>query len=385
MKSATAFTGGKIVTPCGIIENGFCRVENGVITAVGEGHFEGGYDLEGRYLLPGFIDIHCHGGAGYDFMDATPAEAEEISRYHLLHGTTSLLATTMTDSYPAIIAALENCKKVMAGGRTTIFGVHLEGPWLSPAQCGAQAEKDMKEPDLLKLSEWLKDFPFIRRVSAAPELKGGLELGRFCRERGIVASVAHTDADFSLVEEAAENGYTLVTHLYSGMKGVTRKNAFRTAGAVEAGLYSDKLYAEIIGDGVHLPPELLRFIYKVKGADKLCLITDAMRASGLEEGSRSVLGRLEGGLSVIVEDGVAKTEDRLSFAGSVATMGRVFKTVALATGAGIEKVSQMASGTPARAMGLKDRGEIAPGKRADLIVMNEDFNIEKIFFGGEEV
>ena len=187
------------------------------------------------------------------------------------------------------------------------------------------------------------------------------------------------------MEEAAENGYTLVTHLYSGMKGVTRKNAFRTAGAVEAGLYSDKLYAEIIGDGVHLPPELLRFIYKVKGADKLCLITDAMRASGLEEGSRSVLGRLEGGLSVIVEDGVAKTEDRLSFAGSVATMGRVFKTVALATGAGIEKVSQMASGTPARAMGLKDRGKIAPGKRADLIVMNEDFNIEKIFFGGEEV
>ena len=124
MKSAIAFTGGKIVTPCGIIENGFCRVENGVITAVGEGLFEGGYDLEGRYLLPGFIDIHCHGGAGYDFMDATPAEAEEISRYHLLHGTTSLLATTMTDSYPAITAALENCKKVMAGGRTTIFGVH---------------------------------------------------------------------------------------------------------------------------------------------------------------------------------------------------------------------------------------------------------------------
>ena len=198
-------------------------------------------------------------------------------------------------------------------------------------------------------------------------------------------SIGHTDADFSDVEKAKDNGYTLMTHFYSGMKGVTRENAYRVAGAVEAGYYFDELFVEIIADGKHLPIPLLKLIYKIKGAEKISLITDAMRASGLKDGQTSYLGRIKQGVSVIVEDGVAKLPDRLSFAGSVATTDRLFKTMAGAIGDNLIDLAKMSSLTPAKIMGLEDRGEIEKGKRADLIIMNKNYDISKVIFKGVEV
>ena len=373
------YLSGKVITPEGIV-NGSVSYENGKIKEVCAGVAENDY-----YIAPGFVDIHCHGGGGFEFMDATEGEFEKIADFHLSHGTTSMLVTTLAASDEETEHALVTYKKHKEQSPDSIFvGVHLEGPWLNPLQCGAQNSAYMKKPiaeDIISLKE---KYPFIMRVGAAPELDEGYGFGRAASERGILVSAAHTDADFSEIEEARRSGYTLMTHLYSGMKGVTRKNSFRIGGAVEAGLYFDDVYVEIIADGRHLPFELLRFIYKCKGADKICLITDAIRAAGMKNGETTVIGSLKNGLPVVVEDEVAKLLDRQSFAGSTATADRLYRTMAQALGRDMVALSKMASLTPATVMGLTDRGEIAEGKRADLLILNEELEIKKIIHGGIE-
>ena len=382
----TAVINAKIVTANEVIKNGVCVFLDEKIEYVGTKmqNADCVIDAKGQYLLPGFIDLHCHGGNGLEFMDASAEEMDMIAEFHLSHGTTTMLATTLAASdieTERALCVFEEYKEKYPFG--SLKGVHLEGPWLNPEQCGAQNTECMKAPSVEELKALKERYPFILRIGAAPELEGGLEFGRVSGELGIVASVAHTDADFQGIAEAKENGYTLMTHLYSGMKGVTRKNSFRIAGAVEAGLYFDDLFVEIIADGRHLPLELLQFIYKCKGADRICLITDAIRASGLENGSQTVIGSLKNGLPVIVEDDVAKLLDRQSFAGSTATADRLYKTMSQAIGKDMVALSKMTSLTPARVMGWTDRGEIAVGKRADMILVNEELEIQKIIFGGK--
>ncbi|MBE5751948.1 MAG: N-acetylglucosamine-6-phosphate deacetylase [Clostridiales bacterium] len=384
----TVIINAKIVTSEKVIANGVCAFEDGVITYVGREMQTADctVDAHDQYLIPGFIDLHCHGGNGLEFMDASADEMDVIARFHLSHGTTTMLATTLAASDEETERALDTFadyqKRYEKG---TLIGVHMEGPWLNPVQCGAQNTAYMKNPSADELNRLKARYPFILRVGAAPELTGGLEFGKASETLGIVASVAHTDADFQCIAKAKENGYTLMTHLYSGMKGLTRKNSFRIAGAVEAGLYFDDLFVEIIADGRHLPIELLQFIYKCKGADRICLITDAIRAGGMQNGSQTVIGSLKNGLPVIVEDDVAKLLDRQSFAGSTATADRLYKTMAGAIGKDMVALSKMASLTPARVMGWTDRGEIAVGKRADLLVINEELIVEKIIFKGKNI
>lgn len=377
----------KAVLPDGILTDATVAFENEKIVYIGKDRLSGAEISDGRgaYLLAGFVDIHCHGGAGYDFMDASAEEIDKISNFHLSHGSTTIVPTTMTDSWEHIYSALDKIAGYYKIARDTVLrGAHLEGPWLSPKQCGAQSPEKMDLPSVDKLRALLKRYPFISRISVAPELENGMAVGKMADETDVVASVAHTDADYDTIIEAADNGYSLMTHLYSGMIGVTRKNAFRVAGAVEAGLYDDRLNVEIIADGRHLPTGLLKLIYKCKGADKICLITDAMRAAGLRDGEESILGRKDCGLPVIVEDEVAKTRDRQSFAGSVATTDRLVK-VMLSTGIDPVNVSKMASATPARVMGLTDRGTVEVGKRADFVLMNEQTEVLKVIRGGETV
>lgn len=376
-----------IVLQDGILRDGVCGYCDGIIDYVGgepRMDAEVTVDAKGAWLLPGFIDIHCHGGNGLDFMDATPDEMAEIAKFHLSHGTTTLLATTMSDRWEAVYAVLERFEMLKRQGRLgTLHGVHLEGPWLNPAQCGAQDTEKMDMPDVDRLRKMVEKYPFVERISAAPELSGGMELGRIGREQGLVMSAAHTGADFEQIEEAVENGYTLMTHLYSGMGMTVRKNAYRVAGAVEAGLYDDRLFVEVIADGRHLPATLLKFIYKCKGAERICLITDAMRAAGLADGETSVLGRMNDGVPVIVEDGVAKLMDRQSFAGSVATTDRLLRVMHLEAGIALPQVSRMLSETPAKVMGYTDRGVIEVGKRADLVLLDGDCKIVNVYSGGE--
>ena len=343
-------------------------------------------DASGGWLVPGFIDLHCHGGNGYEFMDASVEDIGKIAEFHLSHGTTTLYATTLASKNTELTCALrtlgEYLKKTSDG---TIVGAHLEGPWLNPEQCGAQNPEHIRPYKKGELSYLTAEFPFIKRISVAPEIDGGLEAADEAKAQGIISAVAHTSADFSCIERAISHGYSLVTHLYSGMNGVRREKSYRIAGSVEAALYFDELCVELIADGCHLPPELLRFVYKIKGSDKICLVTDAIRAAGMPDGSKTKIGSLESGLDVVVEDGVAKLPSRESFAGSAATFDRLYRTMAEAIGADMVALSRMASSTPAEAMRLTDRGRIEVGLRADLVIMDKNLKIKKVILNGEQV
>lgn len=373
----TLIKNAKVVTADSVLEDGVVAYENGIITAVGKApvNVDNIIDAEGNYLIPGFVELHCHGGVGYGFMRANERQFEDIARFHLSHGVTTLYATTISAGADEI----EKCLKLITEYKrkhenSIIEGVHLEGPYLNVNQCGAQDPQHIKKPNSGELAYLMEKYPIIKRVSAASELDENYAFVSEGLRRGAVMGIAHTDADFKEVVEAHENGYTVATHLYSGMNGTVRKNLYRVAGAVEAALYLDGMTVEVIADGKHLPTELLKYIYKIKGADKICLITDATAAAGLKNGSRTMLGDLK----VIVDDDVAKLDDLSSFAGSTATGDRLYKTMMKAIGKDFVALSKMSSLTPARIMGLDDRGEIAVSKRADMLIINEHGDIIEV-------
>ena len=370
-----------------ILYNVNVLIEDGIIKKISSEQVGGDKTIngEGLYLIPGFIDMHCHGGLELDFIDCSASEMKEIEKFHLSHGTTTMLATTLTADEEQTEKCLRNFESYLKSNPlSTFIGLHMEGPWFSPEECGAQDPSAMQKPDPEHLKNLKKSFPFIKRVSVAPELDGGLEIGNVGNELGILMSIGHTSADFDQTVCAFNNGYKLLTHFYSGMRGVIRRNSYRIAGAVEAGYYLDGMDVEIIADGRHLPESLLKLIYKIKGADRISLITDATRGCGLANGTKSFIGPKASAMPIIIENDVAFTADRQSFAGSTATFDRLYKTMAKAIGSDWVSLSKMASLNPARLLGLTDRGEIKEGKRADLILMNENFDIESVILNGEE-
>lgn len=252
-------------------------------------------------------------------------------------------------------------------------------------QRGAQDTRYIRDPDPEEYKAIIQHSASIKRWSAAPELPGAIEFGQYARQHGILPAIAHTDAIFEEVELAHENGYSLVTHLYSGMSGVTRRNAFRYAGVVESAFLIDELDVEIIADGVHLPAALLKLVYKIKGPEKIALITDAMRAVGLPEGP-SILGNLKNGLEVLIEDGVAKLPDRSAFAGSVATADRLVRTMVQIADVPLIDAVRMITSTPARIMGIANKkGLLVPGKDADIVIFDNNINIQKTIVKGKVV
>jgi N-acetylglucosamine-6-phosphate deacetylase len=260
--------------------------------------------------------------------------------------------------------------------------MHLEGPYFAMNQRGAQDPRYIRDPDPVEYKEVLSRTSVISRWSAAPELKGALAFGRYLKSKGILPALAHTDAIYEEVLEAFENGYTLATHLYSGMSGITRRNAFRYAGVIESAFIMD---VELIADGVHVPAPLLKLAYKIKGPDRIALITDAMRAAGMPPGE-SVLGNIKTGLKVIVEDGVAKLPDRTSFAGSVATADRLVRTMTQLADVPLAEAVRMITSTPARIMGVGDKkGALVSGKDADIVIFDRNINIELTVVKGKMV
>ena len=381
-----------VVTLNGVVYNSNVEICGDKISGVlavptfKESDYELVVDGNGQYLIPGFIDVHCHGGNGYDFLDATVDEMNIISNFYLQHGTTTLVPTSCACSNEELLACFDAYKKYLENNKkTNLKGFHMEGPYFSPEQCGAQNTDYFTKPNIEFLKEVKEKYPFVSRISAAPEVDEDYKLSEFCSENGLVCGVAHTDANFSQIEDAMKNGYSVMTHLYSGMQGVHRKNAYRIAGAVEAGLYFDELYTEVIADGKHLPVELLKYIYKLKGADKIILVTDGTRASGLPDGGETFVGTKTCGIPAIIEDGVAKLLDRTSFAGSASSYDQIFKTMANAIGGDFVALAKMSSTNASRLAGLTDRGEIAEGKKADLLIVNEKFEIEKIIYNGDIV
>ena len=374
-------TNGKLITPFRIVENGTLLIENGKIVGTGEGEmsFLGAEEIDaaGNYVSPGFIDIHTHGGGGYDFMDGTPEAFREAARTHVRFGTTALVPTTLTAEKEDLLQLLESYKQVKNEdfGGAQFLGLHLEGPYFAMSQKGAQDPRYIRNPQREEYQALLNQSSDIIRWSAAPELEGAMEFGRELSKKGILAAIAHSDATSEVVAEALENGYTHLTHFYSAMSGVTRRNAFRYAGIIESGYLYDQLTVEIIADGIHLPPSLLQLIYKQMGPARIALITDSMRAAG-QEVDESILGSKKDGLPVLVEDGVAKLPDRTAFAGSVATADRLVRNMIQLAGVPLLHAIQMISSTPARICGVeKQKGSLTIGKDADVVIFDPDIQV----------
>lgn len=375
------------------IQHGLCLlIENGKILDVVRADVDFPdallIDARGNFVSPGFIDIHIHGGGGADFMDGTVEAYLQIAETHAKHGTCSLLPTTLTCEKVDLIQTLEAYKQAKLSNTkgADFIGMHLEGPYFALAQRGAQDPKFIRDPDPAEYREILESFDFIKRWSAAPELKGAVEFGKYVSSKGVLAAIAHTDAIYEEVIEAFEHGgFTLATHFYSAMSGVTRRNAYRYAGVIESAYLLDDMDVEIIADGVHLPAPLLKLIYKIKGPDRIALITDAMRAADMPEG-KSVLGSYKNGLHVIVEDGVAKVLDRTTFAGSVATADRLLKTMLDLAEVPLVEAVQMMTTTPARIMGISaQKGSFSKGSDADVVIFNQQIDIQQTFVKGLSV
>jgi N-acetylglucosamine-6-phosphate deacetylase len=380
-------TNGHIITPYRYIRNGTIVIENGVILGIHEGNVDfpdaETIDAAGHYVAPGFIDLHIHGGGGHDFMDGTVEAFLKIAETHAQYGTTALVPTTLTSEKEDLLITLDNYEKANANNLfgAQFLGMHLEGPYFALSQRGAQDPRYIRNPDPKEYEEVLAYSSSITRWSAAPELPGAIEFGKRLRQKGILAAVAHTDAIYEEVLEAYENGYTLATHLYSAMSGVTRRNAFRYAGTIESAFLLD-MDVEIIADGVHLPAPLLKLIYKIKGPDRIALITDAMRAAGMPEGE-STLGSLKNGLKVIVEDGVAKLPDRTSFAGSVSTADRLVRNMVQMADVSLLDSVRMMTATPARIMGVEHKkGTLVAGKDADIVIFDENITVQTTIVQG---
>ncbi|GAA4791431.1 N-acetylglucosamine-6-phosphate deacetylase [Olivibacter ginsenosidimutans] len=381
---------GRILTPQRIIEGGSLYIRQGKIEAIVEGDISVPgkvkiINAEGLYVSPGFIDIHVHGGGGADFMDGTVEAFLQVAETHIRYGTTAMVPTTLTSDKEQLLHTLATYEKTRAHNHkgAQLLGMHLEGPYFAMNQRGAQDPRYIRDPDPAEYLEILQQASLISRWSAAPERNGALSFGDALRSHGVLAAIAHTDAVYDDVLKAIEHGYTLATHLYSGMSGVTRRNAFRYAGVVESALLLDEIDVEIIADGVHLPEALLKLIYKTKGASKIALITDAMRAAGTAV-KTSMLGHKETGLPVIIEDGVAKLPDRSSFAGSIATTNQLVRTMITTAGVPLLETIGMMSTTPARIMGLHNsKGALTNGKDADVVIFDDQINVAYTIIAGE--
>lgn len=381
----------QIVTETKTIPLGYLAVKDGRIAAVSEGEppqdMEAGerVDCAGRILFPGFVDLHCHGGGDSDFMDGTTEDILRAARAHLAHGTTTMLPTTLTCSDEELFLFFDQFEEArrVTQDMPRLPGVHLEGPYFSPAQAGAQPPQYLVTPRRAHYEEILRrSHGNILRWSIAPELEGAMALGDLLAQQGILVSIGHSDATYDVVRESLKHGYTHVTHLYSGMSTITRHRGMRVLGVVESAYLFDELHVELIADGIHLPPELLRLIVKTKDHAKISLVTDAMRGAGMPEGP-SILGSRKNGQHVIIRDGIANMPDFNSFAGSVATTDRLVRTMVEKAGLLLHEAAAMMSLHPARLIHMEDEiGSIREGKRADLVLMDETLHASAVYVDG---
>jgi len=390
MENKLKIYNGKILTPYRII-SGTVVVIDGKIKEVAEGDIDvpGAVEIDakGNYIAPGFIDIHVHGGGGHDFMDGSEEAFLKIAETHAMYGTTALMPTTLTSELDELYNTLELYKQADKNNKkgAQFLGMHLEGPYFALSQRGAQDPRYIRNPDPKEYMDILSRSSDIKRWSAAPELKGAIEFGNHLRSKGILVAMAHTDAIYEEALVAFEAGYTLATHFYSAMSGVSRRECFRYAGVIETAYLLDEMDVEIIADGVHLPAPLLKLIYKIKGPDRIALITDSMRSAGMPAGD-SILGSKHNGLKVIVEDGVAKLPDRSSFAGSVATFDRLVRTMINMADVPLLEAVKMASQTPANILGIgSSKGSLITGKDADIVIFDGNINVSTTIVQGRVI
>lgn len=348
------------------------------------------FDFSGDFVLPAFIELHAHGGGGYDFIDGTDESFEKIFETHLSHGVATLCPTLCACDFDQTLKFLGFCKSVSHEG---FAGVHLEGPFLSKKMCGAQNLSYIVEPTdgVIKLLEDYSDV--IARITAAPEIPGVLKLAGRLAGHKVSFSIGHSDCDAKLAREAVESGFSSVTHLFCSTPGRHKERSFVVGGLIEEALINDSLFVELIGDGHHVCRESLILTEKCKSAEKIAIVSDAMRAAGTGKSNLAVddkitesyLGAKLPGNRVIIEGGVAKLPDRSSFAGSLAVGDTMVKALCGEYRLPLAKVSEMMSRTPAKILGLSDRGEIKKGLRADLTILDRGYSTKAVFRAGKPV
>ena len=344
--------------------------------------FDKEVDLTGYYVSPGFIDLHTHGGAGYDFIDGKESIIKGCN-FHLSHGTTSICPTFSAAPFPTMRRAVEGLAEAMQDPelKNNVLGAHMEGPYLSKAQCGAQSTDHITPPVKEDYESLVTSHGHaIARWSYAPENDTDGNFCRYLRQHGIYPTAGHTNAIYDDMKVAMENGLNCVTHLYSCTSTITRKQGFRQLGVLETAMLHDELYAEIIADGCHLPPELLRLIIKIKGVDRLAMVTDSLSVAGTDDKNGSSIA----GASYIIEDGVCKLADRSAFAGSIATTDVLIRTVMQKAGVALTDAVHMMTAVPAEMMNL-NKGVLAAGKDADIVAFDDDINIKSVFVMGNQV
>ena len=383
-----AIVNGKIITPDGI-RSGVLLYEDGIIKGIAETVPEGAEVLDalGNYVSPGFIDLHIHGAGGGDFLDCTPEAYLAVARTCAMHGVTTIfpsLTTSSSDEFYRSMEAYREALKLNENG-CRLDGIHVEGPYFNPEKAGAQDRRFLREPEPGEYLEMLERCPEIARWSIAPDVSGAREFIEEMTRRGIVTSIAHTNATFEQCEMAYNAGSRLMTHFYACMSTLHKTGLFRYAGAVEYGYYQDGIDVEIIADGFHVQPAILRTVLKIKGPSRIALVTDSMRAAGMPEGP-SFFGSEAGGQPVLVEGGIAYLMDKSGLASSVATYDTLLRIMLRDTSCGIEDAVRMSSANPARIMKIDGRtGSIEPGKQADLTIFDEGINIKATIVGGKTV
>ena len=369
----------RILANGGIMAGTVCIKDNKIVTVSAEPcEVDTLIDVGDKYVSAGWIDIHTHGGAGHDFADGV----EDViggANFHLTHGTTSICPTISAADFEVMSKAVEYVESAMSKSDTlpNIIGAHLEGPYLSKKQCGAQCPDFITPPNPDEYVPLIsKHSDAIARWTYAPENDDG-SFAKYVSDRKIVVSAGHTDAIYRDMEIAIANGCTLVTHLYSCTSTVTREYGFRRLGVIETALLRDDIYAERIADGKHLPPDLIRLIIKAKGTDKVALVTDSLSLAGTDAKEGKMMAT-----EYVIEDGVCKLKDRSAFAGSIATMDRLVRVIRDEVGMSIVDAVKMASEVPAKIMGL-NKGVLAEGYDADIVIFDDDITVTEVWVGGK--
>ena len=363
--------------------DGYLYMEDGKIKAVTTENIpcEESFDYTDLYVSPGFVDLHTHGAGGYAFMESTPEAVIAGCNYHLQHGTTCILPTISAADFATMREAVANIQKAMESGNApTVLGAHLEGPYLSKHQCGAQNTAYITPPIAADYERLIADYgKTVKRWTYAPENDGDGVFCRYLTSHGVVASAGHSDATYQDMQTAMKNGCNLITHLYSCTSTITRDHGFRRLGVVETAYLADDLYVEIIADGKHLPPELIQLILKGKGTDRVALITDSLEIAGTDtkEGVMS-------GTEFVVEDGVCKLKDRSAFAGSVATADILLKTLINECSVPVPTAVKMLTKVPAEILKV-NKGTLCQGKDADIVVFDDNITICQVFLAGRKI
>lgn len=376
-------TNAQILTPHGWVENGTISFCDGRITSIKEGGIalsdKNVTDAQGAYIIPGAIDLHVHGGGGHDFMECNEEAFRIATHTHLRHGTTAIYPTLGAASHEGMMQAIEITERLMAEPNSTIMGLHFEGPYLNPQMAGGQIPEYICNPAAEQYTEMLNRTNCIKRWDAAPELEGSMEFAQYAASKGVMVAIAHTTADYNTLQEAYEAGFSHVTHFYNAMTSVHKRREFKYEGTIEGVYLIDGMSVELIADGIHVPPAILRLVHKIKGAERICLVTDAMACT--DGDTDKVFDE-----RVIIEDGVCKLADRSALAGSIATMDRLIRTMVQKAEIPLAEAVRMTSETPARIMGIYDRkGSLAVGKDADIVMMDDSLTIQGVWSMGQQV